>query len=405
ADPFGPAGSRMYRSGDLVRWTTGGRLEFVGRADQQVKIRGFRVEPGEIETVLLARAGLAQATVIVREDQPGLRQLVAYVVPDAGAQMPEPVVLRKDVATALPDYMVPAAFVTLDALPLTSNGKLDRAALPVPEFDTGVPGRDPATEREETLCRIFAELLGRTTVGVDDSFFDLGGDSIVSIQLVSRARTAGIELSVADVFEHRTPAALAEIAEAATRALAEDPDAGIGELPLTPIVHWWREHGGPIDGFHQSMAAQTPAALDLDGLTTAVQAVIDRHDALRMRLTRADADDWRTEVRPRGEVRAADLVHRVDFAEAAASGDTEAQRALVVEHGQAASRRLTPESGTLVQVVWFDAGPDRPGLLLWARPHPGVDRRYRPVRMPDQAAAGSPGASGHQPAQEPGGTP
>ncbi|NEE23709.1 hypothetical protein G3M58_96810, partial [Streptomyces sp. SID7499] len=156
--------------------------------------------------------------------------------------------------------------------------------------------------------------------------FDLGGDSIVSIQLVSRARTAGIELSVADVFEHRTPAALAEIAEAATRTLAEDPDAGIGELPLTPIVHWWREHGGPIDGFHQSMAAQTPAALDLDGLTTAVQAVIDRHDALRMRLTRVDADDWRTEVRPRGEVRAAELVHRVDFAEAAASGDTEAQR-------------------------------------------------------------------------------
>ncbi|MBQ1117161.1 non-ribosomal peptide synthetase [Streptomyces sp. C3-3] len=404
ADPFGPAGSRMYRSGDLVRWTTGGRLEFVGRADQQVKIRGFRVEPGEIETVLLARAGLAQAAVIVREDQPGLRQLVAYVVPDAGAQMPEPVVLRKDVATALPDYMVPAAFVTLDALPLTSNGKLDRAALPVPEFDTGVPGRDPATEREETLCRIFAELLGRPAVGVDDSFFDLGGDSIVSIQLVSRARTAGIELSVADVFEHRTPAALAEVAEAATRTLAEDPDAGIGELPLTPIVHWWREHGGPIDGFHQSMAAQTPAALDLDGLTTAVQAVIDRHDALRMRLTRADADDWRTEVRPRGEVRAADVVHRVDFAEAAASGDTEAQRALVVEHGQAASRRLTPESGTLVQVVWFDAGPDRPGLLLFAVHHLVVDGVSWRILLPDLAAAWSQVAAGDEPELEPVGT-
>ncbi|HET9380917.1 MAG TPA: amino acid adenylation domain-containing protein, partial [Streptomyces sp.] len=404
ADPFGPAGGRMYRTGDLVRWTTDGQLEFVGRADQQVKIRGFRVELGEIETVLLAREGLAQAAVVVREDRPGLKQLVAYVVPEADAQVPEQAVLRKDVATALPDYMVPAAFVTQAALPLTANGKLDRAALPAPEFDTGVPARDPATEREEALCRIFAELLGRKTVGVDDSFFDLGGDSIVSIQLVSRARTAGVELSVADVFEHRTPAALAEIAEAASQLLTEDPDAGIGELPLTPIVHWWREHGGPIDGFHQSMAVQTPAALDLAGLTTAVQAVLDRHDALRMRLTRAGAEDWRTAVRPRGEVRAEDLVHRVDFAEAAASGDTDAQRALFTEHGQAASRRLTPESGSLAQVVWFDAGPGRPGLLLLAVHHLAVDGVSWRILLPDLAAAWSQVAEGRAPELEPVGT-
>ncbi|MFB6977276.1 amino acid adenylation domain-containing protein [Streptomyces scopuliridis] len=397
ADPYGPAGGRMYRTGDVVRWNASGQLEFVGRTDEQVKIRGFRVEPGEIETVLLARSGLAQAAVVVREDQPGLRRLVAYVVPEAGAGVPEQAVLRKDVAAVLPDYMVPAAFVVQDALPLTANGKLDRAALPAPEFDAGVPGRDPATEREKTLCRIFADLLGRETVGADDSFFDLGGDSIVSIQLVSRARAAGIELTVPDVFECRTPAALAQIAEAASETLTEDPDAGIGELPLTPIMHWWREHGGPVDGFHQAMMVRTPAALDVTALTAAVQAVVDRHDALRLRLTRAGDEDWRIEVRARGEVRAGELVHRVDFAEAAASGDEEARRALLVEHGRAASGRLTPESGSLVQVVWFDAGADRPGLLMLAVHHLAVDGVSWRILLPDLAAAWSQVAAGREP--------
>jgi amino acid adenylation domain-containing protein/non-ribosomal peptide synthase protein (TIGR01720 family) len=406
ADPYGPAGGRMYRTGDVVRWSTGGQLEFVGRADQQVKIRGFRVELGEIETVLLGRAGLAQAAVIVREDQPGLRRLVAYVVPEAGATVPEQAVLRKDVASVLPDYMVPAAFVTQDALPLTANGKLDRAALPLPDFDTGVPARDPATEREATLCRIFAELLGRETVGVDDGFFDLGGDSIVSIQLVSRARAAGIELSVSDVFEHRTPAALAQVAEAAAGTLAEDPDAGVGDLPATPIVHWWREHGGPIDGFHQAMAVQTPAALDLAGLTAVLQAVLDRHDALRLLLTRSGAgrDDWKLTVRPRGAVRAEEVVRRVDIADIAAAGDEEARRAVLVEHGRAATARLTPESGSLVQAVWFDAGADRPGLLLLAVHHLVVDGVSWRILLPDLAAAWAQVAAGGAPELDPVGT-
>ncbi|MFI9599853.1 amino acid adenylation domain-containing protein [Streptomyces sp. NPDC052043] len=400
ADPFGPPGARMYRTGDLVRFNRDGELEFVGRSDQQVKIRGFRIEPGEIETVLLARPGLAQAAVVVREERPGLRQLVAYVVPEEGAEPPEPAVLRKDVAAALPDYMVPAAFTVLDALPLTANGKLDRAALPAPEFGTGEPGRGPATEREAALCRIFAELLGRETVGADDGFFDLGGDSIVSIQLVSRARAAGIELTVADVFEHRTPAALAAIAEAATASVAEDPDAGIGELPLTPIMHWWREHGGPIDGFHQAMVVRTPGTLDLTGLTAAVQAVLDRHDALRLRLTRASDEGWRIEVRPRGEVRAEQLVDRVDFADTAASGDPEAQRAVLVEHGRAAARQLAPESGSLVRAVWFDAGADRPGLLLLAVHHLVVDGVSWRILLPDLAAAWSQVAAGREPLLE-----
>jgi amino acid adenylation domain-containing protein/non-ribosomal peptide synthase protein (TIGR01720 family) len=403
ADPFGPAGRRMYRTGDVVRWSSTGRLEFVGRADQQVKIRGFRVEPGEIETVLLAQADVSQAAVVVREDQPGLRRLVAYLVPEPDAQVAEQAVLRKDLAAVLPDYMVPSAFVTLETLPLTANGKLDRAALPAPEVGTGEPARDPATEREEILCRIFAELLGRERVGVDDSFFDLGGDSIVSIQLVSRARSAGIDLAVADVFENRTPAALAAVSEAASEALREDPDAGIGALPLTPITHWWREHGGPVDGFHQAMVVQTPAALDLTQLTAALQAVLDRHDALRLQLTRNGREDWRTQVRPRGAVRAETCVRRVDFTSAAVSGD-DARRAVLVEHGRAAAQRLTPESGALLEAVWFDAGTGRPGLLLLAVHHLVVDGVSWRILLPDLASAWSQVAAGREPELEPVGT-
>ncbi|MFR9755700.1 amino acid adenylation domain-containing protein [Streptomyces sp. TR06-5] len=402
ADPFGPAGSRMYRTGDVVRWNVAGELEFVGRADDQVKIRGFRVELGEIETVLLAQPGVEQAAVIVREDTPGLKQLAAYLVAEAGTDIPEPALLRKELGAALPDYMVPTAFVPLDGLPLTANGKLDRTALPVPDFDTGEPARDPASEREETLCRLFAELLGRDAVGVDDGFFDLGGDSIVSIQLVSRARAAGIELSVPDVFEHRTPAALAAVAEAASETRAEGPDAGIGDLPLTPIVHWWREHGGPIDGFHQAMIVRTPAALDLHRLTTALQSVLDRHDGLRVLLDRSDGT-WRTEVRPRGAVRAEDVVRRVDFAGTAAA-DTETQRAVIVEEGRAAAALLTPESGSLVRAVWFDAGEDRPGLLLLAVHHLVVDGVSWRILLPDIASAYAQAAEGREPELQPVGT-
>ena len=291
--------------------------------------------------------------------------------------------------------MVPAAFVALPELPLTPNGKLDRAALPAPEFGSDLPQRGPRTAREEALCRIFAGLLGRETVGVEDSFFDLGGDSIVSIQLVSRARAAGIELNVSDVFEHRTPEALAAIAEAGEQVLAEEPDAGIGVLPLTPITHWWREHGGPIDGFHQSMVVQTPATLDLAGLTVAVQAVLDRHDALRLRLT--TGQDWRLAVRSRGEVRARDVLRRVDITDGA-------EDAVLTEHCKAAARELTPESGAMLRAVWFDAGPGKPGLLFLAVHHLAVDGVSWRILLPDLASAATQVAQARQPELEPVGT-
>ena len=208
ACPFGAGGERMYRTGDLGRWNQSGQIEYLGRADDQVKVRGFRVELGEIEAVLAALDGVGQAAVAVREDQPGDKRLLGYVVPDPGAEL-DPAVLREACGRVLPGYMVPSAVVVLDALPLNANGKLDRRALPAPEYAAG-RGRAPASPREQALCELFAQVLGLDQVGVEDSFFDLGGHSLLAAVLVARlTQQLGVKISLRTFMSNSSVRAIA----------------------------------------------------------------------------------------------------------------------------------------------------------------------------------------------------
>ena len=235
ADPHAISpGQRMYRTGDLARWRPDGAIEFLGRVDHQVKIRGFRIELGEIETTLAAHPAVSQAAVIARDDGPGGKQLAAYVVATRQA-VPDTAALRHFLAERLPDYMVPSAFVVIDALPLTPNGKLDRRALPAPERQLEAH-RALRSPEETTLCKIFAEVLAVQGVGIDDNFFALGGDSIQAILLVTCANRAGLGLTPRDVFQCKTVAALATAgpaAEAPPLAMSERGRPDLRDQPTT----------------------------------------------------------------------------------------------------------------------------------------------------------------------------
>ncbi|MGC9441180.1 amino acid adenylation domain-containing protein [Streptomyces sp. WG5] len=409
ADPFGPSGARMYRTGDMVRRRADGTLDFVGRDDQQVKIRGVRIELGEIQTVLARHPDVDRAVVVVHETQPAVKRLIAYVV-GADGRTPDPQALTEHVAAALPAHMVPALCIPLDALPLTVNGKLDRKALPEPE--AAAPAaltREPLNDTEATLCRLFAEVLGVERIDVAESFFAAGGDSISSIQLVSRARSAGLAFSPRDVFVHRTPQALAELLlgrEEEPAAEPAEPSDGVGDVPLTPIIHWIRERGGSIDRFNQTMSMPVPQGTDAATLTAALQAVLDHHDALRMTLSRLGADfGWSLEIAPPGTVRAEDCVHRVDAAALLAAGlDEDELDARAVAETTAAQARLDPEAGAMVRCVWFDAGTDAPGTLTLVVHHLAVDGVSWRILLPDLEAALEAVAAGRGVTLEPVGT-
>ncbi|MFF1789686.1 non-ribosomal peptide synthase/polyketide synthase [Kitasatospora sp. NPDC058243] len=280
ANPYGPAGARMYRTGDLVRWRADGELEFAGRVDHQVKVRGFRVEPGEIEAELTAHPGVAQVAVLAREDR-----IVAYVVPVAGSGATA-AALTAYLRGRVPEYLVPSAFVLLEALPLTPNGKLDRAALPAPEATTRETGRAPRTPQEQILCELFAEVLGRGQVGVDDDFFDLGGHSLLATRLVSRVRaTLGVELELRRLFRTPTPAGLAAgLHDAATARQALVPRPRREPMPLSFAQRrlWFlQQFGAPSATYHMPLALRLSGELDRDALSAALTDVLARHETLR----------------------------------------------------------------------------------------------------------------------------
>jgi amino acid adenylation domain-containing protein len=284
ADPFGRPGTRMYRSGDLARWRRNGMLEYLGRADQQVKIRGFRIELGEIEAVLVAQPEIAHAAVIVREDGPAGKQLVAYLVP-AGDSVIDEVLLRQKLKDSLPDYMVPGSLVTLERLPLTPNGKLDRRALPAPELRSHgyAPPRGP---QEEMLCAIFAEVLGVERIGIDDNFFELGGHSLLATRLMSHIRAAlSLELGVRTLFEAPTVAGVAErLSEARQARIPLVPQSRPEMLPLSYAQQrLWFLHlmEGPTPTYNIPEAVEVRGKLDAGVLEQALADLLERHESLR----------------------------------------------------------------------------------------------------------------------------
>nr|DAB41478.1 TPA_exp: nonribosomal peptide synthetase [Streptomyces sp. CNB091] len=395
-DPHGKPGARMYRTGDLVHWNGAGSLVFLGRADGQLKLRGFRVELGEIEAALVRDPAVARATVVLREDRPGVRTLTGYAVPAAvGAEL-DPAALRRRLAETLPEYMVPAAVLVLPELPLNANGKIDRRALPAPEEVSATGGRPPRTPLEELLCSLFAEVLGLERVGADVGFFDLGGDSIMSIQLVSRARRAGLGITPREVFRHRTVEGLAAVARTGAADAVRADDVPTGRVPLTPVVAWLREQGGPVDAFHQSMLLTAPAGADAGRLVTVLDSLFTQHPVLRSRLT-ATGSGWDWQVAGEPAVPAARLL---EYADARGLGPKELAE-LVAERTAAAPARLDPWSGRLVEAVWFDRGPLSQGRLLLVVHHLVVDGVSWRILLADLAQAWQDTSAGHPPRPQP----
>ncbi|WP_439678571.1 amino acid adenylation domain-containing protein [Embleya sp. MST-111070] len=412
ADPFGPPGQRMYRTGDLARRAADGTLEYAGRDDAQVKVRGFRIETGEVEAAITAHPGVTHA-VVTTHDRPGGRQLVGYVVPvgaggigtvdslggaaslsrldvdlTVGVSVAE---LRAFVAQRLPEFMVPSLFVVLDRLPLAANGKLDRTALPEPVF-AGGEYRAPRSATESVLAEVYAEVLGVDRVGIDDDYFAIGGDSIRSIQVVSRARTRGVEITPREIFERRTVAELAALASerVGSRAVFEEPaGGGVGLLPLPPIGRYLLELGGGIDRFSMSMVVDLPSDIDEAGLLGTLGAVLDHHDVLRSRLV---ADGLRVEAP--GTTTPATLVRRV-----VRSGPWQEQAEKELD---AATGRLAPTAGVMAQFVWFEAGDlEGPDRLLIVLHHLVVDGVSWRILLPDLAAAWAAVRVGRAPALPP----
>ena len=283
ACPFGLPGARMYRTGDLVRWRVDGQLEYVGRVDEQVKIRGYRIELGDVQATLSALDGVEQAVVIARHDR-----LIGYVVGDA-----EPAELRSQLAQRLPGYMVPAAIVTIDALPLTVNGKLDTRALPAPDYQETEKYRAPASVVEEILAGIYAEVLGLDRVGVDDSFFELGGDSLSAMRVIAAINTGlGCGLSVRALFETPTIDGLAprigENAGALEPLTAQPRPAAIPVSFAQERLWFLDQFQGPSAVYNMPVAFRLAGHLDVDALCAALVDVVDRHESLRTTFPAAD---------------------------------------------------------------------------------------------------------------------
>ena len=372
----GRQGSRLYKTGDLARFLPGHDIEYLGRIDDQVKIRGFRIELGEIESVLSQHPSIRQSVVLAREDEPGAKRLVAYLV--ATPPVPEVSALREHLKKQLPEYMIPAVFVFLDKLPLTNNGKVDRKALPIPEQQRPeLAGRyvQPRTPAEEKLAGIWSKALRVERVGVNDNFFELGGDSILSIQIISAARREGLQLTPTLLFAHQTIAELAAAASALTAAPETLPTQGVvaGSLPLTPIQKWFVEqHLEEPQHYNQAFLFEVSERMERRLLEDALMEVSCQHDALRLRFVEA-ADGWLQSYSALDE---SALLTWTDL-----SRVREPERTRTLETATAdAEASLNLQNGPLWRVAYFDLGATLPGRLLLVIHHLAIDGiSWRPL--------------------------
>jgi amino acid adenylation domain-containing protein/non-ribosomal peptide synthase protein (TIGR01720 family) len=376
ANPFGE--DRVYRTGDRVRYVRNLRgeleIEFLGRMDSQVKLRGFRIELGEIETCLTRYPTVREAVVTVRESKSKGQLLVAYasastVVVEANFTTE----LQQFLRTKLPEYMVPAVFVLMDALPLTANGKIDRRALPDPEVQTTDSYIAPQTPLEKTLAQIWADVMGLEQVGIHDNFFNLGGDSIISIQVVSRVKQAGIDLTPKDLFRHQTVAKLAGLAQSlkleSLRSVTVKPESLAGDISLTPIQRWFFEHRtvNP-EHFNQAVILKIRPNVSVALLQESLYHLMNHHDALRLCFA-ADSGKWRqwyADERVSADNLPFQVIDLSQFSSCERSAEIEAR-------AQAEQESLNLAEGDLLRVILFQLSPDEPSILLWVIHHLAVD--------------------------------
>src|SRR5581483_9249325 len=364
-------GARLYRTGDLARYRADGSIEFLMRIDHQVKIRGFRIELGEIEAVLSQHPALYACTVIARTDHPGEKRLVAYLVLHEGMQLSLNEI-RHYLEERLPDYMVPTAYMFLQALPLTANGKIDRQALPSPDglrpsLDTSYVA--PRTPVEANLEVIWARVLGLapSQVGIHDNFFALGGDSILSIQIISQMHALGLQCTLQQLFQYQT---IAQLAQVVTSHESQRTEQGpvTGDVPLTPIQASFFQQ--PLPNYHhwnQDALFEVKQPLDIDFLRQALQVLVEHHDALRLRFT-PSAQGW-SQHNAAIEDGKHFLLHQVDLSMVADSDLAARIEATAAE----AQRSMHLSHGPLLYAVWMDCGSGRSGRLLLIIHHLVVD--------------------------------
>ncbi|NUS74591.1 MAG: amino acid adenylation domain-containing protein, partial [Streptomyces sp.] len=371
ANPFAADGSRLYRTGDLARYAPDGSLDFLGRADNQIKIRGMRLEIEDVEIGLAEHPGVRHTCVVAKKNSAGGTYLVGYVIPAAGSEGLRADDVRAWAAAHMVEYMVPAHVVVLREFPLTANGKLDRNALPEPETATG-PLVPPATDEERLVARAVAAVLRLDDIGADQDFFQLGGDSILAISLLSALRADGLHVTARQIFTHSTVRALAAVANRETVSTVDHRDVPTGTVVGSPVVQWLGETTDAIDGFVQSVVLNTPADLTPDTLDELLTAVVRHHPMLRARLVRGDR--WSFDI-PEPDQAGVDAL--------------ESDRPLE-ECVALATAGLDPDNGVMLRAVWR-----RPARqLVLAAHHTVVDGVSWRVLMEDLATAWRQLASG-----------